>query len=112
FLANDCSVYYRPARGDRRKRIMAGLAFTIQMLVQIISIMILIRVLLSWAPMAGIRMDPYNPIIDFLYRTTDIFLEPFRRVIPPIANMDLSPIIAMIVIQMVGEIVVRALISA
>lgn len=88
---------------------MEVLAATIQMLVQIISLLILMRILLSWAPMAGIRIDPYNPLIDFLYRTTDFFLEPFRRVIPPIANMDLSPMIAMIVIQLVGDIIVRSL---
>jgi YggT family protein len=91
---------------------MIVLAQSIQMLVSIISLLILIRVLLSWAPMAGIRIDPYNPIVDFLFRTTDFILEPFRRVIPPIANMDLSPIIAMLVIQLVGDIVVQALVSS
>ncbi len=91
---------------------MEALAVTIQMLVQIISLLILIRILLSWAPMAGIRIDPYNPVIDFLFRTTDFFLEPFRRVIPPIANLDLSPLIAMLVIQLVGDIVVQALLAA
>lgn len=91
---------------------MIALATSISVLVQVISLLILIRVLLSWAPMAGIRIDPYNPIIDFLFRTTDLILEPFRRVIPPIANMDLSPIIAMLVIQLVGDIVVQALAGA
>jgi YggT family protein len=91
---------------------MIALAQMISLLVQVISLLILIRVLLSWAPMAGIRIDPYNPIVDFLFRTTDMILEPFRRVIPPIANMDLSPIIAMVVIRLVGDIAVQALVSS
>lgn len=91
---------------------MIVLAQSIQMLVQIISLLVLIRILLSWAPMAGIRIDPYNPIIDFLFRTTDFILEPFRRVIPPIANMDLSPMIAILVIRLVGDVVVSALLQS
>lgn len=91
---------------------MNVLVNSIQLLVQVISLMILIRILLSWAPMAGIRIDPYNPLVDFLIRTTDVILEPFRRIIPPIANMDLSPMIAMVVIQLVGDVLVRSIVAA
>lgn len=91
---------------------MIVLAQSVEMLVQVISLMILIRILLAWAPMAGIRIDPYNPIVDFLFRTTDLILEPFRRVIPPIANMDLSPMIAIFVVRLLGNILVQALYNA
>jgi YggT family protein len=88
------------------------LAQTIGMLIQIITLLIFVRILLSWAPMAGIQIDPYNPIINFIMRTSDVFLEPFRRVIPPLAGMDLSPMIAVLVLQLVGDILVRVILSS
>jgi len=61
---------------------------------------ILIRVILSWLPMAGIRIDPYNPAIQFLYSVTDPILEPLRRY-TTIGMMDLSPIVALIGLQLI-----------
>ncbi|MBA3531295.1 MAG: YggT family protein [Ardenticatenales bacterium] len=61
--------------------------------------LIFIRILLSWLPLAGIRIDEYNPIVQGLIRFTDIFLEPFRRLIPPVSGMDFSPIVAILVLQ-------------
>ncbi|MGH2541151.1 MAG: YggT family protein [Ardenticatenaceae bacterium] len=75
----------------------------------IINLLILARILMSWLPMIGVRIDPYNPIVRFLIDTTDIFLEPFRRIIPPIANMDLSPIVAILVLNLVAQLVVSLL---
>lgn len=91
---------------------MLALAQTVQLFFTVINVLILIRILLSWAPMAGIRIDPYNPVIDFIFRAADLFLEPFRRVIPPIGGLDLSPMIAIFVLNLVGDIVVRSLVSA
>jgi YggT family protein len=75
-------------------------------------VMILIRVLLSWVP----RM-PYNPylraVVGFIEETTDPYLNLFRRVIPPIGGrglaLDLSPILAIIVLVVVQAIVVGAI---
>jgi YggT family protein len=71
--------------------------------------LILINVLLSWVP----RM-PYNPtlrsVIDFITETTNPYLNLFRRVIPPLGGggfaLDLSPMIAVIVLVLVRAIVV------
>jgi YggT family protein len=72
-------------------------------------ILIFIRILLSWIP----RM-PYNPVlsavVDFIHQTTDPYLRLFRRIIPPMGGggfaLDLSPIIAIIVLAIVQMIVV------
>ncbi len=66
--------------------------------------LIVFRVLLSW-----VNPDPYNPIIQLLTRVTDPILIPFRRVIPPIAGLDLSPIIALFAVQMVERLLVTIL---
>ncbi len=78
-------------------------------LFDILNLLILARILMSWLPMAGIRIDPYNPIVRVLIDTTDIFLEPFRRLIPPIAGMDLSPIVAILALSMVQQLVLALL---
>ena len=56
---------------------------------------ILIRVLMSWLPMAGIQIDPYNPVIRILHDITDPILEPLRRY-TTIGMMDWSPFVALI----------------
>jgi YggT family protein len=61
---------------------------------------ILIRVLISWLPMAGIRIDPYNPFIKILYDITDPILNPLRR-FTTIGMIDLSPIAAFIIISVI-----------
>lgn len=62
--------------------------------------MILIRVLLSW-----VNPDPYNPIVQFLLRATDPVLEPLRRMIPPLAGMDVSPIVALFGLSLLQQLV-------
>jgi YggT family protein len=69
-------------------------------------VLILIRVLLSWVP----RM-PYNrPLraaVGFIEETTDPYLNLFRRILPPIGGrLDLSPILAILVLSLVSGLVV------
>ncbi len=88
---------------------MVIIAQLINFLFTAIYFLVLARILMSWLPMIGVRLDPYNPIVRYLIDITDIFLEPFRRLIPPIANMDFSPIIALFVLDLVRQLVVSAL---
>lgn len=72
-------------------------------------ILILIRVLISWVP----RM-PYNRVLraclDFVTETTDPYINLFRRFLPPIGGggfaLDLSPMIAIIVLFVMRAVVV------
>lgn len=56
--------------------------------------LIIASVLMSWLGQ-GIR----HPAIPLLYQLTEPVLRPFRRVIPPIAGIDLSPLFALIAIR-------------
>lgn len=76
---------------------MSAIANILIILLNILQWAILIRVLLSWLPMAGIRLDPYNPIIKILYDITDPILVPLRR-FTTFGMMDLSPIVAFLII--------------
>ncbi len=65
--------------------------------------LILIRAVISW-----VNPDPFNPIVQFLYRTTEPVLEPLRRVLPRSA-IDISPIVAFLIIMFAKSFVVATL---
>ncbi|MBU0469742.1 MAG: YggT family protein [Candidatus Omnitrophica bacterium] len=67
--------------------------------------LILIRALISW-----VNPDPYNPIVQFLYRTTEPILEPIRRYLPPM-GIDISPIIAFVAIIFLKAFLVATLVD-
>jgi YggT family protein len=56
--------------------------------------LIIIRVLLSW-----FSPDPYNPLYRALLSITEPIMDPFRRIIPPLAGIDLSPIVIILIIE-------------
>ena len=62
---------------------------------------ILARVVISW-----VRVDPFNPLVRFLYQITEPVLAPIRRVIPPAAGMDFSPIIAFFGLELVRRLLI------
>ncbi len=59
------------------------------------------RIVLSW-----ISHSPDHPLIRFVYELTDPYLALFRRIIPPIGMLDLSPIIAIIVLQILRALLI------
>jgi YggT family protein len=84
------------------------LAFVVQIVSQILLWAIIIRVLLSWLPMANIRVDPYNPAVRLLYSITDPILEPLRRY-TTVGMVDLSPLVAIVILQLVAGFLVDLL---
>lgn len=67
----------------------------IDLLLQALTWLILIRVLITWIP----NLDPFNPIVRLLRQATDPILEPARRIIPPIGGLDISPIVVILILQ-------------
>ena len=80
----------------------------VNILFQFASLAILARVILSWLPALGVRIDPYQPIIRFLYQITDPILDPLRR-FTTIGMMDLSPIAALILLEVIRHLLVSIL---
>lgn len=56
--------------------------------------LIIAQVIISW-----VAAGQYNPMFVLLSQVVDPVLRPFRRLIPPIAGVDLSPLFAIIAIQ-------------
>ncbi|MCR4337350.1 MAG: YggT family protein [Candidatus Omnitrophica bacterium] len=65
--------------------------------------LVMVRAVISW-----VNADPFNPIVQFLHRTTEPILEPIRRLLPPM-GLDFSPIIVFLLIMVVKGIVVQSL---
>jgi YggT family protein len=80
---------------------MNFLVYLIDLFFTLLSLAILARVLLSW-----VRVSPYHPAVDFLYRITEPILGPLRRAIPPIGMVDISPVIAIILLQIIQQVLV------
>jgi YggT family protein len=77
-------------------------------LVFVYSLLILAYILSTLFFSFGGRM-PYSrwssAIIGFLHDVSEPYLKIFRRFIPPLGPLDLSPIVALIVLRIVGSIV-------
>jgi YggT family protein len=83
------------------------LASLINALINLYIIMIAVYVAMSWIP-----RKPSGAVEDVrsvLGTLCEPFLAPFRRVIPPIAMVDFSPFVAIIVLEVVAKLVVAIL---
>lgn len=66
---------------------------------------IIARALVSW-----LNPDPYNPIVRFLYRTTEPVLRPVRYRLPTLAmGLDLSPMVVILVLYFLDWFLVGSL---
>ena len=71
--------------------------------IQIMVFAIFARAIMSWFPMSA-----GNPVVKFLFQVTEPILAPFRRIIPRFGMMDLSPLVAIIVLQVVATALLSA----
>jgi YggT family protein len=76
------------------------------MLIQALEIAVLLRVLYSW-----IDPNPYptTSVKRVLWAVTDPLLVPLRRFIPPLGMVDISPLVAIVLLQVLQRVVSDAL---
>ena len=89
---------------------MDAMSFLLQVLAQTLSIytlVLLVRVLLSWFP----NLDWGNPVLSTVSSITDPYLNAFRGLIPPLGGLDLSAIVAFIALQLVQSLLEGASVS-
>ena len=85
--------------------LLEALAVVIQMVLQLYLWIVFARVILSW-----VNPDPYNPIVQFLYRITDPLLYRVRKWIPIHGGgIDFSPMIVILVIIFLQTFLVQTL---
>jgi YggT family protein len=77
----------------------------IQALGSILFIVVIVSVVLSYF------MSPYHPIRSSLDRIVEPMLRPIRRVVPPLGMIDFSPLVLIILIQVVQTLLISILAS-
>jgi YggT family protein len=79
---------------------MSLLINTLATFLQIYTIILFVRVLLTWFP----NINWYNQPFAALSQMTDPYLNLFRSIIPPIGGMDFSAMLAIILLQVAGSL--------
>ena len=83
---------------------MAPLAFLIEFVFGLLILAIVARAFLSLLP-----LDPYHPVVRLLFQVTEPILAPLRRYIPPVGMMDFTPLVAIILLQVVEHFLIALL---
>ncbi len=87
---------------------MDALQTYVSALFTVFIILIFVRILLSFVPVApGSRWT--RAFFDFVFQSTEWFLGFFRRLIPPLGMFDLSPIVGIIVLYILRDLVLTLL---
>lgn len=81
---------------------MLGIANGINNIFNLYFFLIILRIFLSWIPSIKWENQPFRTIREI----TDMYLNLFRRIIPPFGGLDFSPIVALLVLQIVQNIVI------
>ena len=68
----------------------------IRLLCDVLTILILLRVVVTW-----ISPGSTNKLVIILYRLTEPILAPLRRIIPRVGRFDFTPVVAIILIQLI-----------
>jgi YggT family protein len=73
-------------------------------LTQILTAAIFFRAILSW-----FSMDPRNPLVSLLDQITEPILAPLRRVVPRLGMIDITPLVAIILLQVIARAIIQSL---
>lgn len=86
--------------------LLNSLAMLMGMIFKMVYFVLIIRIMLSW-----VNPDPYNQIVRTIYRVTEPILAPFRRIIPPIGMVDISPVVVFLLLSFIERFVVGILLQ-
>jgi len=81
-----------------------GVAELLNLFIYIFMFAILIQVVLSW-----VNPGAYNAITVLLYRLTGPLLRPARRLVPPVAGLDFSPVVVIVLLQLSIILIIKPL---
>lgn len=88
--------------------ISQAIADALWYLVRLVNILILVRIALQF-----FSVNPLNPIVQFVYSTTEFILAPVRNIINNVFGytgfLDFSPLVAIVLIQVIYNIIIKIL---
>ena len=65
----------------------------------VLAFIIFLRAILSWF------LRPYDPIMVFFYRITEPMLAPLRHIIPRVGMIDITPMVAIIILIIIASVI-------
>lgn len=80
----------------------------IQVFLNLYLVLLFIRIVLTWFPNVNWMSAPFS----WLRELTDPYLNLFRSIIPPLGGLDLSPMLAIILLQVLSQLVGALPVSA
>lgn len=85
--------------------LIEALAQILSMVINIYIWIVIIAALITW-----VRPDPYNPIVQILYKLTEPLYAKIRKAIPTlIGGIDIAPIIVILALQFINLFIVKLL---
>lgn len=84
--------------------ILIGIADSVQLLLQTFTYAIIIQAIMTW-------IQPGSPMNSLLDQFTSPIMRPLQRIIPPVGGMDITPIPAIIILQLLSIVLVKPLIA-
>jgi len=76
----------------------------LSLLINVFFYAILIMVIISW-----INPGLHSPVTEILYQLTEPLLRPARRLLPPIGGFDLSPLVVIVILQLLSMVFIKQL---
>jgi YggT family protein len=80
--------------------VAASLTAVVDVIVYTLTIILIVHALMSFAP-----LEPWHPVRRTIAQIAEPIVQPFRNLIPPVGMFDFSIMIALIAIQILGELV-------
>lgn len=80
--------------------LVKGLALLTSLIFNMLYIILVVRIIMSW-----VDADPYNQLVQAVYRITDPMLEPFRRLPLQLGGIDFSPILLFLLLSAANNVI-------
>src|SRR6478752_4113499 len=68
----------------------------------ILKLALIVRVISSWLP-----ISPFSPWVRWSYQLSEPFLQPLRRIVPVLGGLDITPIVAYILLNIIESLLFR-----
>jgi YggT family protein len=84
---------------------MVFIAILIHRIIQLVILVVIIQTILTYF------LTPYHPIRQMIDRFVEPMLLPIRRVLPPLGMLDFSPLVLIILLEVIDSVLQRVLLS-
>jgi YggT family protein len=84
---------------------MVFIAYLIHRIIQLLILVVIIQAVLTYF------LSPFHPIRQVIDRIVEPMLMPIRRILPPLGMLDFSPLVLIILLEVIDSILQRILLS-